>query len=810
MRYRREGLKKWVLAAGLQLVLAVQIQGGQVSYVDDDAPAGGDGQSWETAYRFLQDALVAAQPGCGVEEIHIAQGSYRPDRDEVNPGGTGDREAAFVPPDGVAVMGGYAGLGSADPDARDVALYETILSGDLLGDDEPGFVGYEENSNHVLHSNEEGTTVMLEGVTVTGGNADLSDYPAGYGAGMSAVGTNLSIEQCTFIRNSALTRGGGLYIRDGVATLEDCTFADNRVAIDKPSSVNRGGGACFSDSAVSATHCKFVGNRIVLGGKGGGLYNDHSNTDLVGCLFEQNMAEVGGGAYMYGEMLTVNGCFFTGNAAEYGGGFYHNVGIVTVTDSVFNDNVAEQRGGGLFFDASIVVADSLIVGNSAAIGGGIYSVKGVSTLLNSRVESNSAAAGGGLGIFSGNLEVENCEITANSALFGAGIYLENGGLDSIENSLLKDNEATLDGGGMCIIRCSPVLIECALVNNWANEGGGLYNQFGTPMLTECEFISNDAWHGGGILNEYADAVIEWCLFAHNDGEEGGAMYNRDSSPSVLNCRFEENRSTSDGGAIWNLRGFPGRGGANAVKDQGGRSCKAVVGDRGGPSFVNCLFFNNMAWGIYGSSMLNDDSSPSIINCTFAENVSDIGDIYNTNSFPTVENSILDHGYNPIVDEDGSSTTVRYSISGYEWEGEGEGNIVGKALFADPHGDFRPLPGSPCIDAGDNGAVPEGIDTDLRGEARFHDNVETEDTGLGSPPIVDMGAYENQSIPCPEDLTGSAAVPDGVVDVYDLLVLLAQWGTAGLEGDITGVTGLPDGIVDVHDLLALLAAWGPCD
>jgi len=33
-------------------------------------------------------------------------------------------------------MGGYAGLGEKNPDARDVKLFETILSGDLLGNDE--------------------------------------------------------------------------------------------------------------------------------------------------------------------------------------------------------------------------------------------------------------------------------------------------------------------------------------------------------------------------------------------------------------------------------------------------------------------------------------------------------------------------------------------------------------------------------------------------------------------------------------------------------------------------------------------------
>ncbi len=55
--------------------------------------------------------------------------------------------------------------------------------------------------------------------------------------------------------------------------------------------------------------------------------------------------------------------------------------------------------------------------------------------------------------------------------------------------------------------------------------------------------------------------------------------------------------------------------------------------------------------------------------------------------------------------------------------------------------------------------------------------------------------------CPADITD-----DGIVDVLDLLEVLAQWGTSGGGGaDITG-----DGIVDVLDLLEVLAAWGPCE
>ena len=87
--------------------------GDGVLLVDDDAPLGGDGLSWDTAYRFLQDALADVPPG--VIEIRVAQDTYTPDRDEAGNVTPGDREATFQLFNTVAVRGGRAGIGAPDP-----------------------------------------------------------------------------------------------------------------------------------------------------------------------------------------------------------------------------------------------------------------------------------------------------------------------------------------------------------------------------------------------------------------------------------------------------------------------------------------------------------------------------------------------------------------------------------------------------------------------------------------------------------------------------------------------------------------------
>jgi hypothetical protein len=66
------------------------------------------------------------------------------------------------------------------------------------------------------------------------------------------------------------------------------------------------------------------------------------------------------------------------------------------------------------------------------------------------------------------------------------------------------------------------------------------------------------------------------------------------------------------------------------------------------------------------------------------------------------------------------------------------------------------------------------------------------------PWIDDGG--NTLCICPPDINGN-----GSVDITDLLVVVAQWGTSGPQGDINR-----DGIVNIIDLLETIDDFGPCE
>lgn len=85
------------------------------------------------------------------------------------------------------------------------------------------------------------------------------------------------------------------------------------------------------------------------------------------------------------------------------------------------------------------------------------------------------------------------------------------------------------------------------------------------------------------------------------------------------------------------------------------------------------------------------------------------------------------------------------------------------------GDFRLGAGSPCIDAAGNTQLAFFSFSDLRNRARFIDRPGTPNSGVGTSPLADMGAFEQQADDCTIDRDGS-----GNVDVEDLFDYLDKW------------------------------------
>jgi len=204
--------------------LASQTVAGTTIYVDRFAPGNNNGTSWRNAYHSLQSALAIASYG---DEIRVGQDKfYHP----TNLGG--DRTVSFQLVNGVTLRGGYAGFGEADPNARDITLYATILRGDL-------------GAYHVVKGSYTDPNTILDGFTITGGNADGAN-PYDLGGGMYNEQSSPKVTNCIFSGNSTYDLGGGMgNYYDSVPNVNNCIFWGN--------SAPYGGNEIYNGSGSSTT-----------------------------------------------------------------------------------------------------------------------------------------------------------------------------------------------------------------------------------------------------------------------------------------------------------------------------------------------------------------------------------------------------------------------------------------------------------------------------------------------------------------------------------------------------------------------------
>lgn len=424
-------------------------------YVDIHASGLDNGNSWANAYNSLHRALENAAACTTVEEIWVAEGTYTP------------AEGVFQFVQNVAVYGGFP-TGGGNWESRNWEDNLTVLSGDLNGDDAPGFQNYSDN-RPVLYAQGVDETAVFDGFTITSGNAQSlggGALRAAYSIGEPhPFPASPTVRNCTFSNNFTTENGGAIYL------------------------------ANFTK--LGLINCRFVGNASI--GSGGAIYSIGQDAafpiECVDCVFLDNSAGSLGGAIRSRRAVELANAVFEGNTSSSSGGALYGW-IYELENCNFTDNSSGSNAGAIYISMHGSLTDCVFSGNSAGEDGGALWHKGLVPMTGCLFEKNTAH--GGLG--------------------GGAVYVNHDGCNIMTNCEFRMNVATKGRGG-AYFGSAVFAHDCIFEANQADWLGGA--AVGGYLHENCEFRGNSAESGGALSSS---SVLRNCLFEQNSSScVGGAL-----------------------------------------------------------------------------------------------------------------------------------------------------------------------------------------------------------------------------------------------------------------------------------------------
>jgi hypothetical protein len=348
-----------------------------------------DGSSWANASDDLQAMINASS---AYDMIWVAGGTYKPNR-KADATGTitaNDRSNAFILKEDVRIYGGFAGTENS-LNGRDLTNTpnKSILSGDFNSDDAVSGSGSllvlsnnSENAYHVVISSGTVSTAVLDGFTITGGNANasLADITVNgnsivhySGGGMSLYDSSPELNNIIITRNAG--RGGaGMMLQFSSPKISHSSISSN--AASGGSLDNLGGGMYNYQSSSPLLTDVIVSENVSTAG--GGMYNrDLSSPTLTNVTIKNNHAR-GSRPFMTGGGISnadasspvITNVSITGNTAKTGGGIDNYLNCYPVlTNVTISGNSASENGGGISNESSsdIQIRNSIIWGNGINI-----------------------------------------------------------------------------------------------------------------------------------------------------------------------------------------------------------------------------------------------------------------------------------------------------------------------------------------------------------------------------------------------------------------------------------------------------------
>ncbi len=374
-------MTKTLLAAFIPLVALVASTASSTTwYVDASVTLSGNGTSWQTAFKTIQEGLHAAAHG---NTVIVAQGIYV---------------------ENIHFNGRNVTLRSTDP-LQSTVVQNTIIDGGGGGNSAVSFVGTEDK------------TCLLAGFTIQNGTD--ADFGGAIGGGPPHSHTQATIQNNNITANSAYV-GGAIANCDGI-------IQNNNITANA---------AWLYGGALADCHGEIRNNTIsgnTAQDSGGGLY------DCDG-LIENNIISANSGGLIGGGLKFCDGTILNnsiaGNqASDYGGGLYHCRG--TIRGNTIATNAVGWQGGALSY-CSAAIENNRIIENRATAGAGLDGCDGV--IENNLIAGNVATTVGGAVKFCDGA-IRNNTVVANSAgTVGGGFYSCDG---TILNCIVWGNVADL-------------------------------------------------------------------------------------------------------------------------------------------------------------------------------------------------------------------------------------------------------------------------------------------------------------------------------------------------------------------------------
>lgn len=476
-------------------------------------------------------------------------------------------------PAGLYVLG-LAGAGENAAATGDLDITAHV---EIHGDDATIDANGTDRAFHVTG----GASLHLHDLMITGGRVGGGADPIVGSGGAIANAGSTYLSRVTLVGNVAegTAASGGAILNTGVLHVENSTMSGNTATRAGGAIEANGGTTVVTDSHLDANetgdgpgnggalHLTGAGDVHVVGAlvtdnvatEGGGLWNSAvGEMHVVDSVFEGNIgdgagADQGGGAlFNDGGSLTVRGSELSHNhatgASGSGGGILSDGGTLEVVDTVIRANSSNRAGGGIetTSGATATIANVALMANSTGSapgnGGGLHVTgNGDTTITRSVVKQNRAAAeGGGLWNGTGTMSVVGTQVSANSAA-GAGADQGGGGL--------------FNAGGTLIVDDSNVFKNVA--DGTAGSGGGILNDQGDLVVTGTKITRNSSMRaGGGVEANLGFTSLHGVRLEANStgsapGNGGGFHVSGAGTVEISDSRVFRNTATTEGGGLWN-------------------------------------------------------------------------------------------------------------------------------------------------------------------------------------------------------------------------------------------------------------------